>query len=114
MIFSNLTVEHDFTFGAGKGNYLSENAAIELNIKTRCLEVLGDCFFAMNSGIDYNNLLEHNQKSNLDIALRVIILASYGVIRINSTNITVVNRTFTFDYNIDTIYSSGFKSQISG
>jgi hypothetical protein len=105
----------DWLFGSSLGNYLTNEAAIEQNIRTRCLEWVNDCYFALDRGIDWTNLLEHGQKNNLDRALRYILLASYGVINIESTNITFdSNRKFTFTYVINTIYSSGFQAQIGG
>ena len=104
----------DWTYGAGKGSYLTDEAAIEQNIATCCREWLNDCFFAMDRGIDWTNLLEHNQKDNLDQALRGVILSSYGVVGLNSLTLAFDGRAYSFTYNIDTIYSSGFTSQIQG
>lgn len=44
MSIRNLDENHDWTFGAGRSNYLNYNAEIGLNIKTRLLSFLGDCF----------------------------------------------------------------------
>ncbi|TDE17723.1 hypothetical protein [Dyadobacter psychrotolerans] len=109
MIFRNLDENFDFTFGKGKSNYLSEVDAIGLHIKTRLLSWVGDCFFALEDGVDWvNRLGSKNQRALLEADLRRIVLQSDGVTGIISfdTYLNAANRDFTASYNVTTVYSS--------
>lgn len=52
MIVRALDINGDWTFGQGKGNYLTNQAAIAQNVQTRLLSFLGDCFFDPTAGIN--------------------------------------------------------------
>jgi len=114
MIFRNLTPSGDFTFGQGLGNYISGNPAIALNIKTRILSWLGNCFFDTTAGIDWlNRLGSKGQEGLLETDLRRIILQSYGVTGITSFSYSLVGRAFTANYSIDTIFSQSYQNTIN-
>ena len=114
MIIRNLNAQHDWTFGSGLSNYLSGNAAIGLNIETRILSWLNDCFFDMGAGIDWANRLgSKNQRTLLELDLRRIILQSYGVTGIVSFSTSLIGRAFTADYVINTIFSQGYRNTIT-
>lgn len=114
MIFRNLTPDGDWMFGSGKGDYISRNAAIGLNIKTRILSWVGDCFFDTTAGIDWANRLgSKNQRALLELDLRRIILQSYGVTAIVSFDTSLVGRRFTANYTIDTIFTKSYEDSIS-
>ena len=115
MIFRNLDSNGDWTFGQGKGNYLSGNPAIGLNIRTRLLSWVGDCFFDANAGVDWTNRLSlKNQKRILDAELRRIILQSYGVTGIVSfsTRLDDATRTYNATYEVTTIFSQSYVDSI--
>lgn len=108
MIFRNLDSNGDWTFGSGQQNYLYGESAIDLNIKTRLYSWLGDCFFALNAGIDWANRLgSKNQKVLLDQDTKRIILQSYGVTGITSFNSSLNpdTRAYSANYIITTIFS---------
>ena len=114
MIIRNLNANHDFTFGSGTGNYLTQNAAIGLNIETRILSWLNDCFFDMGAGIDWANRLgSKNQRALLTNDLQRIILQSYGVTGIVSFDTMVTGRAFTANYVINTIYTAGYANSVT-
>ncbi len=114
MIFRNLDENGDWTFGQGKSNYVSGDQAIGLNIKTRVLCWLNDCFFDQKAGIDWKNRLgSKNQRALLESDIRRIILQSYGVTGILSFSTTLVNRKFTATYEIQTINSQSYTNTIS-
>lgn len=114
MIFSNLDSLKDWSFGSGLGNYISGNAAIGLNIETRILSWVGDCFFDTAMGIDWiNRIGSKGQESLLELDLRRIILQSYGVISINSFSVELNGRAFTANYSINTIFSQDYINTIS-
>lgn len=114
MIIRNLNSSGDWTFGSGDGNYLTQNAAIGLNIKTRILSWLNDCFFDMGAGIDWANRLgSKNQQALLANDIQRIILQSYGVTGIVSFDINVTGRAFSADYVINTIYTQGYANTVT-
>lgn len=113
MIFRNLDANGDWLFGHGLSNYISGNAAIGLNIKTRILSWVGDCFFDQAAGIDWiNRLGSKNQKGLLTLDLRRIILQSYGVTGIVAFNIELNERAFIANYSINTIFSAAYIDSI--
>lgn len=114
MIFRNLNANHDWTFGSGLGNYITANAAIGLNIETRLLSWLGDCFFDTTAGIDWANRLgSKNQRALLELDLRRIILQSYGVTGIVSFDTNLTGRNFTANYTVNTIFSQGYSATVT-
>ncbi len=114
MIIRNLDANHDFTFGSGLANYIAGNPAIGLNIETRILSWLNDCFFDMNAGIDWvNRLGSKNQRTLLETDLRRMVLQSFGVTGIISFYTTLIGRTFTASYTISTIFSSQYQNTIT-
>jgi hypothetical protein len=108
MIIRNLTVEGDWTFGAGIQNYKRDLAAIELNIKTRLKSWKGDCFYLPAEGVDYNNFLDVGTKNFLDSDVKRVILQSEGVIKITDYESSLENssRAFTAIATIITIYGT--------
>lgn len=116
MIIRNLDENGDWTFGQGVGSYATQEAAIELNIKTRINSWLNDCFFAQTAGIDwYNRLGSKGQAVLLDADLRRIILQSYGVTGLVSffLELNPQTRLFTATYTITTIFSGSLTSTLA-
>lgn len=112
MIFRSLDSNQDWVFGTGKGAYASGNVAIGLNIRTRLLSWLNDCFFAQTAGVDYYNRLgDRGTFDQLSSDMRRIISQSYGVTGITSFNVQRVGRQFLATYNVQTIFSPSFQSQ---
>lgn len=113
MQFRNLDTNGDWQFGRGKSNYVSQNAAIALDIQTRLYSWFNDCFFDMTAGVDWlNRLGSKNQKNLLALDLRRIILLTPGVTGLLNFDIVLNGRTFIARYNITTIYSQSYQSSI--
>ena len=107
--FRNLDTDSDWTFGKGKNNYVSDNEAVKLDIKTRLQEWINDCFFELEKGIDYANRLgSKNQEELLQQDIKTIIIQTDGVAIINSFSFDVIDRKFSASYNVTTIYSESF------
>ena len=79
----------DWEFGNGLGSYVTEQQEIGLNIKTRVMSFLGDCFFATNEGIDWWNLLDYRYQDRLENAVQDVIKNTPGVTAINSVDILI-------------------------
>ncbi|MCX5794964.1 MAG: hypothetical protein NTY77_05680 [Elusimicrobia bacterium] len=80
MIFRNLDAGGDWTFGKGRSNYLREERAIEMNIRTRILSWKGNCFFDVDAGVDWRRRLDFGQLKNLPVEISILILQSFGVV----------------------------------
>lgn len=113
MKFRNLDNNGDWTFGKGLNNYVERNSAIGLNIKTRILSWLGDCFFDVDAGIDWiNRLGSKNQRALLELDLRNQILQAEGVTGILEFSTNLNGRNFTADYSVQTVYSKSYTDSI--
>lgn len=108
MIVRALDANGDWTFGAGKNNYLQGAAAVGQAIATRCLSFLGDCFFATDAGIDWFNLLGGKNQLNLQLALSSTILNTPNVISLTalSINLDDTTRAFSASYSVMTSFGS--------
>ncbi|MEZ5691201.1 MAG: hypothetical protein R3D71_06015 [Rickettsiales bacterium] len=113
MKIRGLDLNHDWLFGRGKNDYLLADSAIALNIKTRILSWVGDCFFDMTAGIDWiNRLGKTKQRELLELDLRRIILTSEGVTGIISFNSQLIDRSFSAQYEVRTENSTTFLDNI--
>lgn len=113
MIFRGLDSDKDWQFGRGKASYLTEQKAIEENIRTRLLSFFGDCFFSKNEGIDWFRLLgSKGTQAELELACKETVLRSYGVVKITDLSSSLDNRKLTLSYTISTIYSENFTDSV--
>lgn len=98
----------DWRFGKGKNDYLTNSKAIEQNIATRLRSFLGNCFFALDAGIDWFNLLGSKNKTALELAVRSVILNTEGVVGIVdiSINLEETTRRINMQYSVNTIYTA--------
>lgn len=114
MSFRNLDSAHDWTWGANKSNYVTGNQEIALNLETRILSFLGDCFFATNEGIDWFNLLDYRYQERLENAVQETIKNTDGVTGINSVDLIVnADRQIRITYDVQTIYSQSYKGEVT-
>jgi hypothetical protein len=108
VIIRKLDENNDWAFGKSKNDYLTEVNAIKLNVKTRLYEWKTDCFFGLKNGIDWSGRFDEGNKQNLDTDIKTVILGSDGVVAITSYSSRVINRKYTAEYNIQTVYSKTF------
>lgn len=95
----------DWTFGNGKGNYIIENEEVIQNLKTRLRSFLGDCFFSLESGIDWFNLCGGKDLVKLRLSLSTTILNTDNITRLNEIDVQLSeDRKATIRYNVNTTY----------
>lgn len=111
MRFRNVTSDNDWTFGKGKQSYVIDEEALKLNLKTRINSFLNDCFFAVDEGIDWFNLLGSKDREALVSSIRKVILETDGVLRINTVDLFFDRglRKTVLTYDIDTQYTSNLE-----
>lgn len=115
MIIRNLDIDSDWTFGMGRENYLSGNLAVALNVKTRLLSFLNNCFFDMGAGIDWFTYLGvPNKFQEMKLRVRAIILQSYGVVNVRDVSFSSnsLTRQSILTYSMDTIFTTQFTQNI--
>lgn len=97
----------NWTFGRGKNNYKQMNDAIQQNIQTRLYSFLGDCFFSVNDGMDWFNLLGSKNTVKLRLAVAACILNTDGVVSVNEISVSfdTAMRKISIGYSVNTIYT---------
>lgn len=105
MIVRSLDINGDWTFGKGKNDYKSEKDAIAQIIATRIKQFLGDCFFAIDEGIDWFNLMGGKDTAGLKLIISTKILNTPGVTGLREIFVNRSNtRLITISYEADTVY----------
>lgn len=114
MIVRALDSNHDWTFGAGLSNYKQANNAIAQNIDTRLNSYLGNCFFDLNAGIDWFNLLGAKNETALQLAIASQILQTEEVTGMNQLTVDLdrTTRVLTVEYEVQTVYSTVYNTFI--
>lgn len=96
----------EWVFCRGLTAYKTEQKAIEQDVKSALLEFKNDCFWALQSGIDWlTRLGSKNQKELLDNEIIDIIKNRYGVIKVENFESAIVERAYNSTCNIYTIFS---------
>ena len=115
-IFRGLDANGDFMYGQGLGSYATGSAALALDIAARLRLVKGSCFFAVQAGVDYTNLLQKGQLKNLVAALQNAILQTPGVVKIVAMPYQFDPATRALDFGpctVQSIYGQVFIAQIT-
>lgn len=114
MIERRVDFDNDWNFGHGLSDYAQAEEAVNQNVKGRVLSWVNDCFFALNDGIDWRNRLDVGQQDALRDEVNTLILQSFGVVSINNLTMFFDPRTrnLLVQYDIQTIFSPSFQSQI--
>ncbi len=104
MIIRAIDESYDWLFGKGRNDYLSGNSAIIQNINTRLNSFLGDCFFDLNGGLDWFNLLGGKNQLALNLAISARILNTPFVVQLTQLFINLDHRTrrLTVKYTVKT------------
>jgi len=114
MIFRNLDVNGDWTYGAGKQNYASADQAIALNLKTRLLSWRQDCFFAQDEGVPWFNILGQKSSDYIVLTLKQIIAQTYGITKVTDVQFNLdTNRNATITYKVNTYYTTQLTGQVT-
>ena len=114
MIIRRLTSTLDWAFGHGKSDLLSDDDAIMLNVYTRLNEWVGDCFFAVQNGVDWYNGLDRGMKEYLDRRIKDVIIDSFGIVQVltYTSVVDVKTRKLTINTSVTTINSDSVQREM--
>jgi hypothetical protein len=103
----------DWKFGRSRQDYASESLAAAYDVKQKILCWYNDCFFDMQSGIDYKNLLgSKGGKEKLDNSVRKILAVQPDIVEITFFESSVVNRKYTLTARFKTVYNETIEVKI--
>lgn len=105
----------DWTFGQSGNNFARNNVAVAQNIRTRLSMFFGECFFSLNQGIDYLNLLGQKNQNALNLAISATILNTTDVVGLRSLSAIFDHETreYTVSYQVQTTYSVTLSSEFT-
>lgn len=110
MIIRALTSTGDSTFGSGTENFKSGQLAIQENIQTNLYCFLRDCYFDIQKGIDWIRFFSvPTQAQEITLSVKGNVLQSFGVVKINTLDVSVVNRKIFIQMNINTIFTTNYQ-----
>lgn len=113
MDFRTLDENWDWNFGRGRNDYASQSLAIAYSIKTKILSWYRDCFFDVEAGIDWKNILGSKvSKGDADAAIKKIIVTEDGVDGLVYFDSEVTNRIYSCTARIKTIYGDTIEVRI--
>ena len=107
-------INQDWTFGKGLANYVTDNNAINQNVSTRLKSFKNDWFLDTEANIDWLNILGNkNNQGVIESEVRRVVLATEGVLTIDSFNILEINnRNVTIEIEYTTIFDEKIKTQV--
>ena len=112
-MFRKIDGSNDWEFGKGFSNYATNSEEVALNIQTRVLSFYRDCFFDLEAGIDYFNLLDYNKQRELEMAIENTIITTDGVVELRTINLFLnADRNLTLEYNVLDIYSNTISNEL--
>jgi hypothetical protein len=115
MKIRNLTSDGDWRFGKGLQSYLTAQDAIALDIKTYLKLWTGNCFFALQAGVNWRQYLDKNQKQRLLAGLQTAIMGRFGVMSLTQLSAVLDrnSRVMVVRYTVTTIYTQSFQDSIT-
>lgn len=95
MRFRVLDSNWDWNYGRGIQDYTTESLAIAYDVKTKILSWYGDCFFAMDEGVDWKNILGSKvSKEDADSSIKKIIVTQEGVTELTFFESSLEQRSY--------------------
>lgn len=97
---------YEWDFGHGFSSYKNEVNEIAQDIETALYEFKYNCFFDLESGIDWvTRLGKKGQKDLLDTDIQNIIINRYGVLGIDNFESILLGRTYSCSCTVYHIFS---------
>lgn len=103
----SIDIDSDWLFGKGRNDYKRDLKATMQNLQTRLSSFLGDCFFDLEAGIDWLNLLGAKDQLPLELAISSVILNTQDVTGLLLLNVSRDSaRNLTLTYRVQTSYGT--------
>ncbi len=114
MIFRSLDSNGDWNAGQGLSSFATGQEAVNLNVATELNSWARDCFFALQDGVDWRNLLQVGKQSALILAITAKIQACYGIVSVVAGSVSVKTNTrgALITYTANSIYTQGYTTQV--
>lgn len=113
MRFRTLDENWDWRMGRGLQDYASGSLSVAYNLKTQILSWYRDCFFDMEVGIDWKNILgSKTSKPDADSAIRKIISSDKDVDELVFFESSVTDRKYTCTARVKTVYGDTIEVRI--
>jgi hypothetical protein len=114
MITRAIDSGHDWKFGNGVQDYLSEDRALAQNINTRLLSFKNDCFFDLGAGVDWFYYLGSKRVSSLKIEITSIIEKTTGITAVEQLSLSLgKDRDLVITYQVSSAWGTTVNSSIS-
>lgn len=117
MKFRALDGNGDWQFGSGNQSYLTEEDAVVADIKTALRMFLGECFFALDFGVDWWNLIggRGDAEQNIVLQCRQMISSREGVSKINAVEATLDRDTrgLVVAFSVDTVFTRNLTGEVA-
>lgn len=105
--FRAVDENNDWIFGSGQQAYTKNDLAIDLDVKTKLQVFLTECFFNIELGLPWFQLLGSKDKNAIILYIKQAIMNVEGVTNISELEFSIDNdRNATIRYVIDTIYTT--------
>lgn len=113
MLFRYLDSNWDWNFGKGIGCYSGDTQAIAFDVKSKILSWVNDCFFAMEDGIDWQNILgSKDKKKQLDMDIKQTIIEEDGITELTFFESEISDRIYHCTVRFKTIYNETIEVKI--
>jgi hypothetical protein len=106
MITRTIDINSSWNFGKGIQDYYQDKEALPQNIKTRLMSFLNDCFFDLDSGVDWFFFLGSKNINGLKVSIAKVIADTVGVVSLNELSLDIDDaRQMTLQYEVTTVWS---------
>lgn len=103
----------DFVFGRGMSDYADDALGVAYTVKMKILSWFKDCFFAMEDGIDWKNILGNKlSKEEADRSIKEIILTEPEITDLVYFDSSVSDRIYHATVRFKTVYNETIEVKI--
>lgn len=103
----------DFRFGKGLNDYAQESLNVAYAVKMKILSWYKDCFFDMNAGVDWKNILGSKvSKEEADTSIKEIIQGEPEITEMIYFDSSVVDRVYSATIRFKTVYNETIEVRI--
>ena len=103
----------DWKFGRGKNDYADDALGVAYTVKMKILSWFKDCFFAMEDGIDWKNILGNKlSKDEADRSIKEIIQTEPEITELVYFDSSVTDRIYSATVRFKTVYNETIEVKI--